>query len=211
MAMKLFYEITYRYFRAPWDLGAREELVSLVDSGRIKPCRAIDLGCGAGGNAIYLAQKGFDVTGVDYAKATIAKAQVRAKEAGVEVNFIMDDLTNLQHVFGTFDFLLDYGVLDDLRLPQREPYLQNMLPLTIPGSLYLLWGFEYPMRWWERCLPFYDIPFQTGEIEQRFGPYFEIEKIAREVDWSKFPPGYAAYLMTRKGDSYQSASGPYRK
>lgn len=201
MVMKLFYEITYRYFRAPWDLGAREELVSLVESERIKPCRAIDLGCGAGANTIYLAQRGFKMTGVDYAKAAIEKAQARAKEAGVEVNFIIDDLTNLQHVSGTFDFLLDYGVLDDLRLPQREPYLQNMLPLTRPGSRYLLWGFEYPMRWWERYLPFYDIPFESGEIEQRFGSYFEIEKIAGELDWSKFPPGYAAYLMTRKGDA----------
>lgn len=199
--MKLYYEIIYRYFRAPWDIGARDELVALVDSGSIKPCRAIDLGCGAGANAIYLAQKGFDVTGVDFAEAAIEKAKSRAKDAGVQVDFIVDDLTNLRHVSDTFDFLLDYGVLDDLRLPQREPYVQNMLPLTHSGSRYLLWGFEYPMRWWERCLPFYDIPFYSGEIEQRFGSYFEIERIARKVDWSRFPPGYAAYLMLRKGDT----------
>ncbi len=199
--MKLFYEIIYRYFRAPWDIGAREELVALVDSGRIEPCRTIDLGCGAGANAIYLAQKGFEVTGVDFAEAAIEKAKARAKEAGVQAEFIVDDLTNLRHVSGEYDFLLDYGVLDDLRLPQREPYVQNMLKLTHSHSRYLLWGFEYPLRWWERFLPFYDIPFATGEIEQRFGPYFEIEKIAGSLDWSRFPPGYAAYLMVRKGDA----------
>ena len=105
--MKLFYEMMYRYFRAPWDIGARDELISLVESGRIKPCRAIDLGCGTGANAIYLAQKGFDVTGVDYAEAAIDKARTLAKEAGVQVTFIADDLTNLRHVSGTFDFLLD--------------------------------------------------------------------------------------------------------
>jgi len=198
--MKMFYEVIYRYFRAPWDIGAREELVALVESGRIKPGKAIDLGCGAGANAIYLAQQGFEVTGVDYAKAAIEKARGRAEEAGVQVNFLVDDLTDLRHVSGQFDFLLDYGVLDDLRLHQREPYIQNMLSLTHPGSHYLLWGFEYPMRWWERYLPFYDIPFWPGEIEQRFAVYFEIEKIAGELDWSKFPPGYAAYLMIRKGE-----------
>lgn len=198
--MKLFYEVIYRYFRAPWDIGAREELVALVDSGRLKPCRAIDLGCGAGANAIYLAQKGFEVTGVDYSIAALEKAQARAEEAGVQVEFILDDLTNLRNVSGTFDFLLDYGVLDDLRIHQREPYVQNMLPLTYAGSFYLLWGFEYPQRWWERFLPFYDIPFYSGEIEQRFGAYFEIEKVAGSLDWSRFPPGYAAYLMVRKGD-----------
>ncbi len=199
--MKFFYEIVYRYFRAPWDIGAREELVSLVESGRIKPGCAIDLGCGAGANTIYLAQKGFNVTGVDYAEAAIEKARTRAKEGDVQVDFIVDDLTDLRHISGTFDFLLDYGVLDDLRLHQREPYLRNILPLTRPGSLYLLWGFEYPMRWWEKFIPFYDIAFYTGEIEERFGKYFDIERIARKLDYSKWPPGYAAYLMTRKGET----------
>ncbi len=199
--MKLFYEITYRCFRAPWDIGAREDLVSLVEGGRIKPCRAVDLGCGTGANAVYLAQHGFDVTGVDFAEAAIEKARVRARDAGVQVNFIVDDLTNVHHVSGTFDFLLDYGTLDDLRPAQRVLYLRNMLPLTHSGSHYLLWGFEYPMRWWEKFVPFYDLPFYTGEIEQRFGPYFEIERVAGKLDYAKWPPGYAAYLMTRKGEA----------
>jgi SAM-dependent methyltransferase len=196
--VKQFYEITYRYLRAPWDIGAREELVSLVERGRIQPCRAIDLGCGTGANAIYLAQHGFDVTGVDYSVAAIDKARTHASEAGVQVNFLVDDLTNLRRASGTFDFLLDYGVLDDLPLPQRKLYLQGILPLTHPGSRYLLWGFEYPMRWWENLIPFHDVPFSAGEIQQRFGSFFEIQKIAGEVNWSRYPPGHAAYLMTRQ-------------
>ncbi len=201
--MKRFYEITYRYFRAPWDTGAREELLSLVESGSVRPGRAIDLGCGTGANALYLARKGFDVTGVDYAEAAIEKARARATEAGTQVNFIVDDLTNLRHVSGPFDFLLDYGVLDDLRPHQREPYLRSMLPLTRAGSHYLLWGFEYPVRWWEKYVPFYDVPFLPGEIEHRFGQYFEIEKLAGQIDYSKWPPGYAVYFMTRKGETTQ--------
>lgn len=186
--MKLFYEVIYRYSRAPWDMGAQEELVLLVESGYIEPCRTIDLGCGTGENAIYLAQKGFDVTGVDYAKAAIEKAWVRAKDSGKQMNFIVDNLTKLRHVSGTFDFLLDYGMLDDLRFDQREPYLHNMLPLTHLGSRYLLWGFEYSLRWWEKLIPFFDIPFHPGEIEARFGEYFEIKRIAEKVDYSKWPP-----------------------
>ena len=38
------YGITYRYFRAPWDIGPREDLVALVESGRLRPCTVIDLG-----------------------------------------------------------------------------------------------------------------------------------------------------------------------
>ena len=196
--MKGFYEILYRYFRAPWDIGPREELVALVKSGRIPPGRAIDLGCGAGANAIFLAQHAFDVTGIDFSQAALQLAQRRASQAGVQINLVRDDLTHLSRVSGTFDFLLDYGVLDDLPLRQRESYLQGILPLTRPGSRYLLWGFEYPMRWWENLIPFHDVPFSAGEIQQRFGSFFEIQKIAGEVNWSRYPPGHAAYLMTRK-------------
>lgn len=199
-AMKQFYEITYRYLRAPWDIDAREELVALVEGGRIKPCRAIDLGCGTGANVIYLAQHGFNVTGVDFSQAAIEKARARARDAGVQVDWYVDDLTDLQHASGPFEFLLDYGVLDDLRPHQRELYLRNLLPLTQAGSHYMLWGFEYPMRWWERCVPFFDVPFYPGEIEERFRPYFKVEKLASKIDYSKWPPGYAIYLMTRKGD-----------
>lgn len=140
IARKQFYEVTYRHFRAPWDIGARSELVALVEGRRISPCRAIDLGCGAGANAIYLAQRGFDVTAVDYAAAAIAKACARAREAGVPVNFVVDDLTNLGRVSGAFDFLVDYGTLDDPNLRPRDSYLRSLLPLTRPGSQFLLWA-----------------------------------------------------------------------
>ncbi len=46
--MKSFYDITYRHFRAPWDIGPREEVVALVESGRVKPYHTIDPGCGVG-------------------------------------------------------------------------------------------------------------------------------------------------------------------
>jgi len=196
--MKWFYEIFYRYFRVPWDVGPREELVALVESGRIQPGRAIDLGSGTASNAIFLAQHGFDVTGVDFAPTAIEKGRAMADAAGVEVNFLVDDLTDLRHVTGTFDLLVDYGTLDDLTPKDRDLYMKNVLSLTHPGSRFLLYGWEYPARWWERPVPFFGKPFESGEVERRFGDDFEIERIAGEVDDSKFPPGYAVYLMTRK-------------
>jgi SAM-dependent methyltransferase len=198
--MKLFYELGYRFFRMPWETGPREELVGLVESGRIAPCRAIDLGCGTGSNAIFLAEHRFDVTGVDFAASAIEKARHRADAAGVRVQFVVDDLTNLQKVKGPFDFLVDYGALDDLGPKDRDLYVRNVLPLTHPGSRYLLWCFEWPLRWWERLIPFIELTFEPGEAERRFGEYFEIERIAGTTapDFSQWPPGFAAYLMMRK-------------
>ena len=108
----------------------------------------------------------------------------------------MDDLTNLQHVEGAFDLLVDYGTLDDLSEKNRDLYMENVLPLTHPGSIFLLYNFEWEVRWWER--PIYSrLALDQGEAEERFSRYFEIERIAGQIDYSNFPPGYAVYLMTR--------------
>jgi SAM-dependent methyltransferase len=199
--MKLFYGITYRRGRAPWDIGPRKELVDLVEGGQLQPGRAIDLGSGTGSNSIFLAQHGFDVTGVDYASAAIEESRAKAEAAGVEVDFWVDDLTELRHVDGTFDLLVDYGTLDDLVSKDRDLYTENVLPLARPGSQFLLYCFEWQPRWWERLLFrlafFGAMAMEPGEIERRFGEHFEIERIAGQVDYSNWPPGYAVYLMTR--------------
>lgn len=199
--MKQFYEITYRHFRAPWDIGPRRELIDLVEGGQIPPGRAIDLGSGTASNSIFLAQQGFDVMGVDYAPAAIEEGRARAEAAGVEVDFQVDDLTRLRHVDGTFDLLVDYGTLDDLVSKDRDLYMENVLPLTHPGSRFLLYCYEWPLRWWERLLFraafFGAMAMEPGEVERRFGEHFEIERIASNVDYSNWPPGYAVYLMRR--------------
>jgi len=97
------YSVGYQWSLAPWDIGPRPELVDLVHTGRLSPGRAIDLGCGTGSNAVFLAERGFDVTGIDFAPAAIAKARRRAVKAGVAVRFLEDDLTALRHDVGTFD------------------------------------------------------------------------------------------------------------
>ena len=193
---KLFYELGYRFFRMPWETGPRKELVELVESGRIVPCRAIDLGCGTGSNAIFLAQQGFDVVGVDFATSAVQKGKQKANCAKVRVQFVVDDLTNLQKVEGTFDFLVDYGTLDDLQPKDRDLYLHNVLRLTNPGSCFLLWCFEWSLRWWER-FPF-SLALEPGEVERRFGEYFRVERIAGKTNLSGWPRGFGVYLMRRK-------------
>ena len=199
MAMKTFYEVAYRYFRVPWDIGPRDELVKLVTNGEIPPCRAIDLGSGTASNVIFLAQHGFDVTGVDFAKSAVEKGREMARGADVSAEFVVDDLTNLKKVSGTFDLLVDYGTLDDLNPKQRDMYMQNVLPLTHSESWFLLFCFEWEPRWWER--PIHSkMAFLPGEAERRFGEHFEIERISgsEKPDFTKFPPGYGVYLMKRK-------------
>jgi cyclopropane fatty-acyl-phospholipid synthase-like methyltransferase len=186
--MRRLYEPLYRIiriFRVPieWVFGSHPELAELVESGRIAPGRAIDLGCGVGNEAIYLASNGFDVTGVDFSSTAIRIARDKADAASVEVTFIEDDLTNLRHIGGTFDLVVDYGALNDLTQQERDLYMSNVLPLTRPGSRFLLMCFE-------KKLP-------SDEVEQRFGETFNIEIIAKKSE-DVLPRYIVFYLMTRK-------------
>jgi SAM-dependent methyltransferase len=200
--MKIGYDMWYRFGTPPWVGDARSELVELVGSGVLAPGRAIDLGCGVGDNAIFLAGQGFEVTGVDFAPAAIARARTKAREAGVEVDFVIDDLTQLSRVSGPFDLLVDYGAFDDLSMRQRAAYVRAVLPLTRPGSRFLLWCFEWEPRLWERifatALPFGAMMLRPGEARGRFGEAFEVERVAGVADLPSWPRGWAAYLMTRR-------------
>jgi len=193
-----FYDLVYRLGRAPWDIGPRAELVNLVDSGRLTPCRVVDLGCGAGANSVYLAQRGFDVTGIDFSPVALAKAAARADTAGVTVRFVEGDLTALPGDLRPFDLLVDYGTLDDLAPAHRDRYVANVLPLAGPDARFLLWCFHWTPRWLDRRLQF--MPIVPGEVERRFGATFRIERIAGTAAprmWRPIP-GFAAYLLTKQ-------------
>jgi cyclopropane fatty-acyl-phospholipid synthase-like methyltransferase len=136
---------------------------------------------------------------VDFSPAAIEMGRARARQAGVEVAFIEDDLTNLRRVTGTFDLLVDYGTLDDLPPTHRDLYMKNVLPLAGQGSLFLLYCFEWETRWWERLLTFLGtMAIEPGEAQRRFGAYFRIERVAGGNTGSRFMPATATYLMARK-------------
>ena len=74
----------------PWNFEFPPKfLVELVDSVKVKPCKTIDLGCGIGNYAIYLASRGFDVTGIDFSPTAIKIAKENAKKKGVKCNFVV--------------------------------------------------------------------------------------------------------------------------
>lgn len=199
--MRRFYDWWYRWGTPPWVGGPRTELVQLVTDGTLRLGRAIDLGCGEGDNAVFLARHGFDVTGIDFAPAAIAKAREKARLAGVDVEFVVDDLTQMRHIHGSFDLMVDYGTLDDLSNHDRDSYARHVRRLTRPGSQFLMWCFEWELGRTERLftavLPFGQLAMRPGEIERRFGDDFEIRRIGGEKDLRGWPRGWAAYLMTR--------------
>ena len=90
----------------PWNMEAPPKaLVELIDAGQVQPCKTIDMGCGAGNYAIYLASVGFDVTSVDISPSAIALAEANAKRKGVSCKFVAADvLGGLAEITETFEF-----------------------------------------------------------------------------------------------------------
>jgi cyclopropane fatty-acyl-phospholipid synthase-like methyltransferase len=196
---------SYREYRTPWDEGPRKAFHNLVESGRLKPGKAVELGSGNALNAIFLAKHGFDVTAIDRNAATIELARKRAMVARVVVTFIKDDLTDLKKVDGHFDVLVDYSTLDDLTPEERDCYVKNVLSLTHAGSQFVLYCLEWTLSWWEKLtlrllsrIGIGQLTLEPGEVEQRFGEHFYINQIASETKEYDYPRGYAVYLMTRK-------------
>ncbi len=190
----------YRFATPPWVLGPREHLVQLTQSGRLRPCR-IDLGCGEGDNAIYLAQRGFEVSAVDFASAALNKDREKARRAGARVTFIEADLTRLEGVAGDFGLLVDYGTFDDLSARDRDRYLESVLPLCAPRSQLSMFCFEWAPHWWERALGTLlgsSGMVRPGKITARYGHAFDVEVVDRGGTGKGLFPHTVVYLMQRR-------------
>jgi len=124
--------------KIPWNSETPPEaLVELVESGRVKPGKAIDLGCGAGNYAIYLAGRGFEVTGIDNSPTAIRIARENANQKGVTVNFLVADvLGNLDEVKENFDFAYDWELLHHIFPEKRKKYVENVRRILNPGGKY---------------------------------------------------------------------------
>ncbi len=200
-----FYDLIYR-FGAPWELGVRTELRTMVEDGRLQPepgDRAIDLGCGTGANTVFLAETGWITTGVDFSPVATHKAGERAAKAGVDVTFVNGDLT-AEAIPGTdspFDFLVDYGTLDDLKGEKRQRMAALMTRLAAPGARCLLYCFYAPKDQLPR-MSFSGASrvapgIEPGEMERLFGADWDIEHLT-EFDNDRQE---AVFLMTRHTDA----------
>jgi SAM-dependent methyltransferase len=129
----------------PWDSGRVDtELRLFGDWAEIKPGRAIELGCGTGTNSVYLAECGFDVTGIDIAPEAIARAAARASQATFAApaqapKFLLGDVTKLNDVAGPFGFLFDRACYHCVRRAGLlSGYLATVRRLMPAGSRLLV-------------------------------------------------------------------------
>lgn len=128
---------------AIWTLEEPPQILrDLVEDGTIKPCKTLDVACGEGTAAVYLAKKGFEVTGIDFVENAIEYARDRANKAGAEVEFKVMDATDLSGLNEKFDFIFEWALIHHLKSEQVAPYLKQIPKLLNPGGLYLTNSFN---------------------------------------------------------------------
>jgi SAM-dependent methyltransferase len=122
----------------PWDTKApKENVVGWQTAGLVRG-EVLDIGCGLGDNAIYLAQQGHSVTGLDISPTALITAERRAADAGVDVRFAVADATTLDGYTDAFDTVIDSGMYHCLDDDGKGSYARAVYLATRPNARLLL-------------------------------------------------------------------------
>jgi SAM-dependent methyltransferase len=113
-------------------------LVELLDRGGFQPRTALELGCGDGLNAIFLASRGCRVTAVDVSPTALEMAREKQREAGVEVAWVEGDVFELPPPPEPYDLVFDRGLLHHLPVFRFEDYKQLVADRLAPGGHFQL-------------------------------------------------------------------------
>ena len=122
----------------PWDTGEPDRwLVEAVTSGALRG-RILEIGCGTGTNAVWLAERGFAVTALDVAPLAIERARQRASAAGVAVDLHVVDILTTPIPGGPFDAAFDRGCFHVFDEPSdRARFAAQVAGVLTPGARWL--------------------------------------------------------------------------
>ena len=191
----------------PWNSETPPDaLVRIVQDGKVRPCKTIDLGCGAGNYAIYLAGLGFELTGVDSSPTAIKIAGEHAKKQGVRCRFIVADLLgDLHAVPDTFDFAYDWEFLHHIFPEDRGTYIKNVHKILNPGATYFSVCFSMKDPQFGGSGKFRKTRIGTtlyfsseSELRELVSPYFRIRELKTIDVRAKFGPHVAISVLAER-------------
>jgi SAM-dependent methyltransferase len=133
------WEGKYERGETPWDAGSHcPELERIVREGWFAPGPAIELGCGTGADAVFLAAWGYSVTAVDVARKALERAADLARATGVDVRLIHRDVLAWPAPLPPVPFVLDNGLYHILRGIDLDRYRSVVAGLVEPGGHLLI-------------------------------------------------------------------------
>ena len=170
----------------PWHEDKPPRLLEHAIASKAERGRALDLGCGSGLYTVYLAQQGFDVTGVDFVADAIGMARERAAAAGVAVDLVQADVLEWESQSG-FDLVLDRGMLNLLSARDVAEYRRRLFRWLEPdGDFVLDHALKRRPRDWRPIGP---IKRREAEILALFEPELELRERERFATRVPLPVG----------------------
>jgi len=134
------WEDAYRQGTPPWDVGKpHAELLRILSEGHFRSGTVLELGCGTGADAVYLARRRFEVTAVDCSPIALERARLRAEQQDAVLRFVLSDVFEFARSAGQFDVVYDAGFYHFIRLVNLEDYLDMLWRVTRPGSYFFCW------------------------------------------------------------------------
>ncbi|WP_254271813.1 class I SAM-dependent methyltransferase [Haloarcula marina] len=139
------------YSGAPaWDIGRPQRaFVALAEAGEIRG-RVLDIGCGTGELSLYLADRGHDVLGVDFAPQAVARARQKARWRGSGAQFLVWDALAVDALSMRFDTVVDSALFHCLDDAERDRYVEAVHAALRDGGRCFVLAAAAPERWGRR-------------------------------------------------------------
>lgn len=130
---------SYASGQLPWDTGQPEPLlVEFVTSGGVSPAPTLEIGAGTGTNAIWLAERGFDIVGVDVSPLAVERAHAKMEGRALRCRFAALDFLADPPLGGPFEFAFDRGCFHVFDEPdERQRFAAQVVAALAPGGLWL--------------------------------------------------------------------------
>jgi ubiquinone/menaquinone biosynthesis C-methylase UbiE len=133
------WDASYRDGPVPWDIGGPQPAIVRLASEGAFAGAVLDVGCGSGENALYIASLGSRVLGVDVAETALAIAREKAVARGITAEFAAADAFQLACLGRSFKTLLDCGLFHTFDRDERSAYVTSLTSVTEhDGTLYVL-------------------------------------------------------------------------
>jgi 2-polyprenyl-3-methyl-5-hydroxy-6-metoxy-1,4-benzoquinol methylase len=114
-------------------------LVELFERPGFRPQRVLELGCGSGVNAVFMASRGCHVTAVDISQTAIKMARGKARQAKVDIEFVEGDIFELDPTRAPYDFVFDRGMFHHVQVFHFEDYKNLVADRLVPdGHFHLI-------------------------------------------------------------------------
>jgi ubiquinone/menaquinone biosynthesis C-methylase UbiE len=163
---RAFFNSVYQ-LNAPWDVGKPQPaLMNLL--AEVPPLDPIlDVGCGSGDLAIYLAQLGHQVVGIDFVEAAIAQAREKTSALPSQVASILEfevaDALQPSLLKRQFGSVVDSGFLHLLEPDECDPFVADLARVLLPGGHYYLLAFAIEFQ-----IPHAPRAISEDELRARF-------------------------------------------